>query len=248
MTAKVHGVMDAAGYDQLIRAIVPAQPLLLSTIIDSLPEDCGSILELGCGTGILTGMIREARPRAEITGIDLSPEMLKVASGKLGLESVTFLARDLRDPWPEKTFDAIVTSLCLHHVSPNDRYSVARRAARVLNPGGRFICGDIFRAATDWEERLLTESWVRAMKRGGAPGEVIDGMIRQRAERRPFLSTIEGFRRSLVDAGFSRCWVPFRSGFVGLVAGEAETSLSSGGEGEASPLKVPRVGSLLCKP
>jgi hypothetical protein len=86
------------------------------------------------------------------------------------------------------------------------------------------------------------------MNRGGAPAEVIDGMIRQRAERRPFLSTIEGFRGSLVDAGFSRCWVPFRSGFVGLVAGEAETSLSSGGEGEASPLKVPRVGSLLCKP
>jgi SAM-dependent methyltransferase len=229
-TGKLHGVMDAARYDQVIRAIVPSQPLLHSSIIDNLPGDCERILELGCGTGMLTGMIRAARPGAEITGIDLSPDMLRVACAKQDLEGITFLARDLRDPWPDGTFDAIVTSLCLHHVPPGSRHSVAQRAAQVINPGGRFICGDIYRAATDWEEKLLTESWVRSMEREGASEHVIDAMIGQRAERRPFLSTIESFRKSLLDAGFLRSWVPFTSGFVGLVVGEASYAPFAGEE------------------
>ncbi|OPX72977.1 MAG: hypothetical protein A4E40_00116 [Methanoregulaceae archaeon PtaU1.Bin059] len=153
------------------------------------------------------------------------------------------LARDLRDPWPDGTYDAIVTSLCLHHVPPGDRYSVAQRAARALNPAGRFICGDIYRAATDWEEALLTESWVRAMKREGAPVDVIEGMIRQRAERRPHLSTVAEFRRSIIDAGFTRSYVPFTSGFVGLVVGEAQGPLSTRNEEKAPARPVARDGA-----
>ncbi|MCU0631757.1 MAG: class I SAM-dependent methyltransferase [Methanolinea sp.] len=219
-TEQVHGVMGAAQYDHLIRAIVPGQSLLLSTIIDNLPVNCKKVLDLGCGTGILTGMIGDAFPGAEIIGIDLSSDMLEVASDKSNSKGVSFIAQDLREPWPEGKFDAIVSSLCLHHVPPSDRRSVAQRAVTALNPAGRFICGDIFRAGQEWEERMLTVSWVRAMKREGAPNTVIEGMIRQRAGRLPELSTISDFQKSLLDAGFERSWVPFTSGFVGLVAGE----------------------------
>jgi len=115
------------------------------------------------------------------------------------------------------------SSLCLHHVSPADRQEVARKASSVLHAGGRFICGDIFRAAEDWEERILTASWVKGMKREGAPDEVIEGMLRQRAGRLPEISTITDFRRSLLAAGFERTWVPFTHGFVGLAAGMMST-------------------------
>ena len=222
-TERVHGVMEAVQYDHLIQAIVPGQSLLLSTIIDTLPTPCGRVLELGCGTGIMTGMIRDACPDAEITAIDISCEMMEIASAKPELEGVLFLSRDLREPWPAGEYDAIVSSLCLHHVSPADRQEVARKASSVLHAGGRFICGDIFRAAEDWEERILTASWVKGMKREGAPDEVIEGMLRQRAGRLPEISTITDFRRSLLAAGFERTWVPFTHGFVGLAAGMMST-------------------------
>jgi len=218
-TSQVHGVMAAEQYDQIIRSIVPSQPMLLSTIVDYLPPDSRNVLELGCGTGILTGMVREACPDAEITGIDLSSEMLTMASAKPGLKGVRFLAQDLRDIWPAGCYDAIITSLCLHHVLPAERVTVARRAARALVPGGRFICGDIFGAEHDWEERVLREIWCRGMRRGGAPDDVITGMIAQREKHMPTFTTVSWFRDMLIESGFGRVMVPFTSGFVGLVVG-----------------------------
>ncbi|MDK2990242.1 MAG: tRNA (cmo5U34)-methyltransferase [Methanoculleus sp.] len=220
-THEVHGVMEAEEYDRLIRAIVPSQPLLLATIIDYLPPHPRRVLELGCGTGILTAMIREECPDAEITGIDLSPEMLEAAAAKPDLAGVEFLAQDLRDAWPTDRYDAIVTSLCLHHVPRDDRVMVARRALQALSPGGRFICGDIFRAEDDWEEQVQKEIWCQSMKRGGASDDVIRGMIAQRDKHSPEFTSAPWFRDMLVELGFGRAVVPFTSGFVGLVVGFA---------------------------
>ncbi|KUK62102.1 MAG: Uncharacterized protein XE10_1016 [Methanoculleus marisnigri] len=220
-THEVHGVMEAEEYDRLIRAIVPSQPLLLATIIDYLPPHPRRVLELGCGTGILTAMIRQECPDAEITGIDLSPEMLKAAAAKPDLTGVEFLEQDLRDAWPTDRYDAIVTSLCLHHVPQDDRTVVARRALQALSPGGRLICGDIFRAEDDWEEQVQREIWCRGMKRGGASDDVIRGMIAQRDKHSPEFTSVSWFRDMLVELGFGRAVVPFTSGFVALVVGFA---------------------------
>ncbi len=220
-THQIHGVMDAEDYDHLVRAIVPGQPLLLATIIDYLPPHPRRILELGCGTGILTAMVREEYPDAEITGIDLSPEMLKTAAAKPDLAGVEFLAQDLRDAWPTDRYDAIVTSLCLHHVSREDRVTVACRALRALSPGGRFICGDIFRAGDDREEQMQREIWCRGMERQGVPGDVIRGMVAQQEKHMSTFTTVSEFREMLVESGFGHAIVPFTSGFVGLVVGFA---------------------------
>ena len=220
-TRQVHGVMEAEEYDRLIRAIVPSQPLLLATIVDYLPSHPRRILELGCGTGILTAMIREEHPDAEVTGIDLSPEMLKVAAAKPGFKGVRFIAQDLRDAWPTGRYDAIITSLCLHHVSKEDRVTVVRRALRALSPGGRFICGDIFRAGHDWEEEIEREIWCRGMRRRGASDDVVRGMVTQREANMPAFTTVSEFRDMLVESGFDRAVAPFTSGSVGLVVGFA---------------------------
>jgi len=227
--------MDAEEYDRLIRAVVPAQPLLLATIIDYLPPHPRRILELGCGTGILTAMVREECPGAEVIGIDLSPEMLKMAAAKPELEGVRFLAQDLRDAWPGGFYDAIVTSLCLHHVSREDRVMVVRRALAALSPGGRFICGDIFRAGDDREEQMQREIWCRGMKRRGVSGGVARGMVAQRDAHMPAFTTVPRFRDILVESGFGRAVVPFTSGFVGLVVGFIGGTCSAGGSPGGQP-------------
>ena len=215
----VHGVMVPEQYDRVISSIVPSQPFLLSTMIDYVSPDFRNILELGCGTGILTGMIQERCPGADITALDISLDMLAVASAKPSLDGVRFLAQDLRDPWPQTRFDAIVTSLCLHHVSREDRVMVTQRAAQALTPEGCFICGDIFRAEHDWEEQVLAGVWSRHMNEGRLSGEVIRGMLMQRGNRLPGLTTPAWFRDILVSSGFERAFIPFTSGFVGLVVG-----------------------------
>jgi tRNA (cmo5U34)-methyltransferase len=215
----IHGAAPAADYDHLIGNIAPGQSLLLATILDYLPDNPRRILELGCGTGILTEMILGRFPGAEVTGIDLSQDMLRIASGKHALRGVKFIEGDLRDAWPEGPYDAVVTSLCIHHVSPGERAEVVRRAHDALSPGGRFVCGDVFRGETDWEERILTANWLRGMKAAGVPDDVIRGMASARNGRLPELRPVSWFRERLRDAGFSRVMVPFTAGFVGLVVG-----------------------------
>jgi tRNA (cmo5U34)-methyltransferase len=216
---RIHGAASAGDYDHLIGDIVPGQSLLLATILDYLPDNPRRILELGCGTGILTEMILDRFPGAEVTGIDLSPEMLRIASGKPALRDVKFIEGDLRDAWPAGPYDAVVTSLCIHHVSPGERAEVVRRARDALSPGGRFVCGDVFRGETNWEEQILTANWLRGMKTAGIPDDAMRGMTTARKERLPELRPVSWFREIIRDAGFSRVMVPFTAGFVGLVVG-----------------------------
>jgi len=216
---KIHGVTAAGEYDHLIGSIVPGQSLLISTTLEYLPDNPGRILELGCGTGILTEQILERFPGAEITGIDLSPDMLRVASEKPGLRNVHFIAGDLRDAWPAGPYDAIVTSLCIHHISAAERVTVVKRAYKALSRGGRFVCGDIFLGESGREEEIFLEYWLKGMKKAGIPDDVIRGMNAARNERRPELRPVSWFRTILLETGFSPVIIPFTAGFAGLVVG-----------------------------
>jgi tRNA (cmo5U34)-methyltransferase len=216
---QVHGVTEAGNYDHLIRYIVPGHPLLISSILDYIPDNPGRILELGCGTGIITEMILEKFPDAKITGIDISQEMLRVASEKPALRNVMFINGDLRGPWPDGPYDTVVSVLCLHHVSAAERAAVAKRVYEVLSPGGRFVCGDVFVGRSEWEEQLFTARWLRGMKDAGMPDDVVAGMDAARNERRPELRPVPWFCSVLENAGFERVTVPFTAGFVGQVVG-----------------------------
>jgi tRNA (cmo5U34)-methyltransferase len=214
-----HGIMDPPEYDGIIQTIIPHHSALLQTVIEYLPLSPGRILELGCGTGILTEFVHEIFPEAEIIGIDLSREMLNIASAKQSLTGTRFIEGDIRGEWPDGQFDAIITTLCLHHLSRKERGDIIQRASRALTPEGRFICGDIFRAEQEWEEDLLLQSWGKAMKYTGASDEIVTEMMSQRRKRKPLLSTVSWFQAKMRDAGFSHTFVPFNAGFVGLVVG-----------------------------
>jgi len=65
----------------------------------------GSVLELGCGTGRLCRHLAAAG--AEVTGIDLSPSMLRLARMKSGRD-ITYLCMDMTEPALSRQFDSIL--------------------------------------------------------------------------------------------------------------------------------------------
>ncbi|HDR72431.1 MAG TPA: class I SAM-dependent methyltransferase [Methanoculleus sp.] len=219
---KTHGALETDGYDEVIGVVVPHHAAFLATLLEYLPGDAPHILELGGGTGIVTAMIRAARPGAQITCIDLSAEMLAMARQKPELAGVRMVQGDLRDPWPEGLYDAVVTALCLHHVGPDDRAGAAARAAEVLAPGGRFICADVFRPEEDWQEAVIRDHWRSYMAAHGVPDAVAEGMLAGRTESYPAMDTVRGFEERLKRAGFFRVMAPFTAGFLGVVVGFSE--------------------------
>ncbi len=94
----------------------------------------GEVLEIAVGTGRNLPFCPED---VRLTGVELSPKMLAVAhrwARSLGVEADLRVA-DAQDlPFPDASFDAVVSTLALCTI-PDDRRAVAE-AARVLRPGG----------------------------------------------------------------------------------------------------------------
>lgn len=99
------------------------------------------VLDLGCGTGTLTIMIKASHPDVEVTGVDGDPEVLAIANEKAAGAGVSIqwdsgMAYDL--PYPDDAFDRVVSSLVIHHLTVPDKRRAFVEVLRVLRPGGEF--------------------------------------------------------------------------------------------------------------
>lgn len=92
-----------------------------------------SVLDVGCGTGTTDRLLA---PRVgNLTGVDISEEMLTKA--KANVPDAKYVVYDGdKLPFPDKTFDVVVTICVLHHVPPSMRFQFVTELARVVRSGG----------------------------------------------------------------------------------------------------------------
>ncbi|MBD3945186.1 class I SAM-dependent methyltransferase [Nocardioides ganghwensis] len=130
----------------------------IPTVVAGLPRG-GRVLDVGCGTGELTEVVRaEAH---EVVAVDPDPEMADLAGSRLGQEVVVAGLPDL--PFADDGFDAVVASFVLNHV--DDPRAGARELGRVAAPGG-FVRASIWGStpppqATMWNDLLDAAGAVR---------------------------------------------------------------------------------------
>lgn len=90
------------------------------------------VLELGCGTGYFTRAL--AATGAQITAIDISPELLEVARRDCPQDGVTFEVQNAYAlSYEDETFDSVVGSSVLHHLEID---SALHEIQRVLKASG----------------------------------------------------------------------------------------------------------------
>jgi SAM-dependent methyltransferase len=98
----------------------------------------GRVLDYGCGTGDLLWALHEKKIGAELTGFDISAEM--IGRAKERFRSVAgLLLNSLPAHWtalPGMPFDLAIICCVLHHVEPEERPGLLRRLVRQLIPGG----------------------------------------------------------------------------------------------------------------
>lgn len=100
------------------------------------------VLDLGCGTASLGLAVAELMGSSgEVHGVDLAEEQLAHARNKTKNAEIPFefhcCSMD-ELPFPEDSFDAVVTSLALHATPPEVRRRAISEVSRVLKPGGIF--------------------------------------------------------------------------------------------------------------
>jgi len=104
------------------------------------------VLDVGCGTGALALRLRSAvGASGVVSGIDASPEMIEVATGKARKRGVDLDLRvgvAERLPYDDASFDRVTSTLVFHHLPDDVKLDSLREIRRVLAPGGRLVVAD----------------------------------------------------------------------------------------------------------
>lgn len=115
----------------------------LEAAVDAF-DATGEVLELACGTGLLTRRLA-ARAR-RLTALDASEAVLGINRNRVGDPSIVYVHADLFawEPPGRRRFDVIFSSFLISHISPSRFEEFWSRLGRWLAPGGRvFFCDDV---------------------------------------------------------------------------------------------------------
>lgn len=99
----------------------------------------GMLLDVGAGTGDIAYETMRLHPSVQAFGADFTYEMMAVGVGKATDRALPFTQADAcRLPYPDETFDAVVSGFLVRNVA--DRLAAFREMRRVTRPGGRVVC------------------------------------------------------------------------------------------------------------
>jgi len=133
-------------YDPMMQQFFPEEAIKNALIHQANIQPDQVILDVGCGTGTLTLLIKQAQPDASVYGIDIDPLVLDIARKKVEQAKQTIalqIGTATCLPYPDKSFDRVFASLILHHLTKQDKQRALGEAFRVLKPGGELHVADI---------------------------------------------------------------------------------------------------------
>ncbi len=195
----------AGGYDEARRRLVPGIDGLYRSVLESIPfgvDEPIKVLDLGAGTGLLSAVVADWFPRARITLVDLSVEMLRVARRRFAHEPDRFEFRVMdfaRKDLPAG-YDLVVSALAVHHLTDGDKRELFEKVFGALVAGGLFVNLDQVLGETPEEEAGYEEWWLRRVREAGATEEDLAAAFRRmRADKS---ATLKAQLRWLEEAGF----------------------------------------------
>ncbi|MDA3853716.1 MAG: class I SAM-dependent methyltransferase [Bacteroidales bacterium] len=152
----------SAQYDSERHKLIPClddfYQIALENLQFSSPRP--KVLDLGAGTGLFSQKVLELYPHAEIELVDLSDKMLEVAHQRFaGLENITITQADYTQIAPGEKYDAIISSLSIHHLKDESKQQLYKNIYHWLKPQGIFINADQVLAKNTYLEALYSRQW-----------------------------------------------------------------------------------------
>ena len=161
------------GYDVLswlVYSPIGGRHALREHALDLVAVKAGErVLELGCGTGGITSLL--ASRGAQITSVDWSEPMLKIARGRA--PSARFVRSELTEYQPRGEFDVVLLAFVLHELPREERARALAMAGRAVATTGRlavidhaapeagFIARSVYRFVHAFEPASVSE-WAQS--------------------------------------------------------------------------------------
>ena len=163
----------ALTYDPVTKhALPPNETWNREAVIKAIAGSPSKIIDLGCGTGSTTIMLKQAFPHAGVVGLDLSPQMLamceyKAQQQQLDIQWVHGLAEATK--FADEEFDVVTASLLFHETPTHVALEVLKEACRLLKPGGQVIILDGHQKTlrnTTWLSDIFEEPYIKEYAAG----------------------------------------------------------------------------------
>lgn len=163
----------AVTYDAITQYILPPnETLVRQALVAAIKVKPRRILDLGCGTGSTTLMLKQAFPEAEVIGLDLSPYMLVRAEHKAQETGLNIHWRhgDAENTGlADASFDLVTASLLFHETPTNVSQAILRESFRLLVAGGQVLILDGNQKTLrqlDWINDIFEEPYIREYAAG----------------------------------------------------------------------------------
>ena len=162
-------ISAAVSYDPITQyALPPGEALVRQGLLDAIQSKPRRILDLGCGTGSTTLLLKQTFPQAEVVGLDLSPYMLVVAEYKAqqaGLDIQWRHGKAEQTGLPDASFDLVTASLLFHETPPAVAQAILQESYRLLTVGGEVAILDgnqKMLRQTEWLTQIFEEPYIQA--------------------------------------------------------------------------------------
>ena len=145
---RAHFRAQVPDYEGFMQRIVPGYDLQARLLIDLIPFDAFApirVLDLGSGPGILSVMVLERYPNAEVVAFDLTEEMLASARERCRRfgDRFSIVAGDYAGDDIGCRYDLVLAGLTLHHLDDRQRRELFRRLHAALTERGVFLAREV---------------------------------------------------------------------------------------------------------
>ena len=164
----------AARYVDGVRGAIPLadeQIAVMLRLIDWARPEAASVLDLGCGDGILGRAVLDAFPNARCVFADFSDAMLEFARDRLAGASdrAALVKADYGEAgWVDAVrghapFDVVISGFSIHHQPDERKRAVYGEIFDLLTPGGLFLNVEHVASATPRVEALFNDIFIDAL-------------------------------------------------------------------------------------
>lgn len=218
---------------------------MISAYLAEIPAELPlRVLDLGCGTGVVTRRLEEhLHPQAELHGLDVSERFLAEARKLAPNSGIEWrLANGDELPYPDESFDWVVLHTVMSHLP--DPVATLREVRRVLRLGGRAVLFDADYASTTFaypDLELMRETDFRLLAAVAANLDVCRQLPRYLAEAGLSLDRHVG--DVLSEAGRGDYYLSSVKGFAKLIPALGILSEEEGQAWEAHMLAAHEAGT-----
>ncbi len=132
-------------YDSVVGLTMPETKFKTALLNQANIQSNHQVLDFGVGTATLSLLAKYKHPEADFAGVDVDEKVLSIAKRKIEQAGVDIKLHQYDGktlPFPENTFDRVISSLVFHHLPTETKLNCLRELHRVLKQGGELHVAD----------------------------------------------------------------------------------------------------------